>query len=96
MDISDILQDLNSRSVDHDPFADDADIGGIGARDGQRSGQTDLQALTRAWVNERGASELLQYANDPPLSSLLFFNHTQYELEKMADAFARLDGPKMD
>ena len=70
MDISDILQDLNSRSIDHDPFADDADIGGIGARDGQRSGQTDLQALTRAWVNERGASELLQYANDPPLSSL--------------------------
>ena len=70
MDITDILQDLNSRSVDHDPFADDADIGGIAARDGQRSGQADLQALTRAWVNERGASELLQYANDPPLSSL--------------------------
>ncbi|TVY15215.1 DNA replication complex GINS protein SLD5 [Lachnellula arida] len=44
MDISDILQDLNR---DRDPFADDD------YDDGRPSGQTDLQALTRAWINER-------------------------------------------
>lgn len=68
MDISDILQDLNSRSVDHDPFADDEDVHGLGARGGQHSGQADLQALTRAWINERGATELLPYVNTPHLS----------------------------
>ncbi|TVY87128.1 DNA replication complex GINS protein, partial [Lachnellula willkommii] len=57
MDISDILQDLNR---DRDPFADDD------YDDGRPSGQTDLQALTRAWINERGAAELLPYAPHPP------------------------------
>lgn len=52
MDISDILQGLGSRPVDRDPFAADR---------GQQPGQADLQALTRAWVNERGATELLPY-----------------------------------
>jgi GINS complex subunit 4 len=58
MDISDILQDLNSRSLAHDPFADsNGDVYGSGRA--QASGQADLQALTRAWINERGATELL-------------------------------------
>ena len=56
MDISDILQDLNARHLDRDPFADGDDY-----NDGRPSGQEDLQALTRAWVNERGAVELLPY-----------------------------------
>lgn len=67
MDISDILQDLNSRHLNRDPFAEDGD--GYG-EDGQHSGQADLQALTRAWVNERGAAELLPYAFDFPSPSL--------------------------
>jgi GINS complex subunit 4 len=54
MDISDILQDLNRDRV---PFTEDDDY-----NDGRPSGQTDLQALTRAWVSERGAAELLPYA----------------------------------
>jgi len=55
MDISDILQGLSSR---RDPFAEDGDDSFEGGR-GQGSGQADLQALTRAWVNERGTAELL-------------------------------------
>ena len=51
-DISDILEGLNR---DHDPFATD------NYDDGRPSGQADLQALTRAWVNERGTVELLGY-----------------------------------
>ena len=54
MDISDILQDLNARHLDRDPFTADDDY-----NNGRPSGQADLQALTRAWVNERGAVELL-------------------------------------
>lgn len=57
MDISDILQGLGSRSGDRNPFAEDHDD--PFADRGQPSGQADLQALTRAWVNERGAAELL-------------------------------------
>ncbi len=58
MDISDILEGLDSHHYDRDPFAD---LGGdnSGMR---RSGQADLQALTRVWVNERGTTELLPYA----------------------------------
>jgi GINS complex subunit 4 len=56
-DISDILNDV---SRNNDPFADDA----YASTSGTYSGQADLQALTRAWVNERGAAELLPYA--PP------------------------------
>jgi GINS complex subunit 4 len=52
MDISDILQDLNARHLDRDLFADGDDY-----NDGRPSGQADLQALTRAWVNEHGAVE---------------------------------------
>jgi len=58
MDISDILQGLGSRPADRDHFADDDPFA---ADRGQQSGQADLQALTRAWVNERGAAELLAY-----------------------------------
>jgi GINS complex subunit 4 len=59
MDISDILEGINTRSLDHDPFADnDGDAYGLGSR-GQAFEQADLQALTRAWVNERGTAELL-------------------------------------
>ena len=54
MDISDILRDLNQN---RDPFGE-----GGGYDDGQPSGQADLQALTRAWVNERGTVDLLSYA----------------------------------
>lgn len=56
MDISDILQDLNARHLERDPFAENGDSFGAG---GRASGQADLQGLTRAWVNERGATELL-------------------------------------
>lgn len=60
MDISDILQGLESRNS-NDPFADlDNDLGS-----GRKSGQADLQALTRAWVNERGTPELLPYVSPP-------------------------------
>lgn len=60
MDITDILQDLNARHLDRGPFAEGDDDFGLG--NGRPSGQADLQALTRAWVNERGATELLPYA----------------------------------
>jgi len=53
-DISDILNDV---SRNNDPFADD----GSASTTGTLSGQADLQALTRAWVNERGTTELLSY-----------------------------------
>jgi len=56
MDISDILQDLNARHLERDSFAENGDSFGAG---GRASGQADLQGLTRAWVNERGATELL-------------------------------------
>jgi GINS complex subunit 4 len=58
MDISDILQGLGSRPSNHDPFAEDHDDP-FGEDREQQSGQADLQALTRAWVNERGTTELL-------------------------------------
>lgn len=64
MDISDILEDLN-----RDPFDDNYD-------GGKPSGQADLQALTRAWVNERGTTDLLQYAYlyaNPILHQLLLY-----------------------
>ncbi|KUJ18630.1 GINS complex, Sld5 component [Mollisia scopiformis] len=60
MDISDILQDLNTRHLDRDPFAENGDDYG----EDEQSGQADLQALTRAWVNERGAAELLPWPKD--------------------------------
>ena len=65
MDISDILKGLNARHLDRDPFADDGDD----FADGRPSGQADLQALTRAWINERGAVELIPYTPSPQLSS---------------------------
>lgn len=54
-DISDILDDLS-----RDPFNAAYD-GSYASAEGGRlhSGQEDLQALTRAWINERGAAELL-------------------------------------
>jgi GINS complex subunit 4 len=58
MAISDILQGLGSRPAERDPFAEDLDDP-FAADRGQQSGQADLQALTRTWVNERGAAELL-------------------------------------
>jgi GINS complex subunit 4 len=58
MDISDILQGLGSRPGDRHPFVNDDDDP-FAADGGQQSGQADLQALTRAWVNERGTTELL-------------------------------------
>jgi hypothetical protein len=63
MDISDILQGLGSLPSNHDPFAEDLDDPFSADRE-QHSGQADLQALTRAWVNERGTGELLLY-DDP-------------------------------
>jgi GINS complex subunit 4 len=64
MDISDILQGLSSRPANRDPFAEDHDDP-FADEKGQQSGQADLQALTRAWVNERGAAELLAYGSPP-------------------------------
>lgn len=68
-DISDILDDV---SRDHrDPFAEyDAQYRSAG-RGGIHSGQADLQALTRAWINERGTAELLPYSAPPsPISHI--------------------------
>ncbi|KAG0650760.1 DNA replication complex GINS SLD5 [Hyphodiscus hymeniophilus] len=56
-DISDILNDV---SRNNDPFAEDL----YAPRSVTQSGQADLQALTRAWVNERGAAELLPWPKD--------------------------------
>jgi GINS complex subunit 4 len=53
-DISDILAD-----VSRDPFAEYDEIYASADRGRLHSGQADLQALTRAWVNERGTAELL-------------------------------------
>jgi GINS complex subunit 4 len=66
MDISDILRDLNGPDLNHDdPFSDNPPL----RKNGLHPGQADLQALTRAWVNERGATELLPYARmDVPYS----------------------------
>ena len=50
-DISDILNDVDR----NDPYSD----GAYNSTLGIRSGQADLQVLTRTWVNERGAAELL-------------------------------------
>jgi GINS complex subunit 4 len=55
MDISDILRDLNTPDLTRDPFAE------LDVNNGLHSGQADLQALTRAWINERGTVELLPY-----------------------------------
>jgi GINS complex subunit 4 len=51
-DISDILNDVsrNDGLFEDDPFA---------SQHGIEPGQADLEALTRAWINERGAPELL-------------------------------------
>ena len=62
MDINDILQDLNTQHLerDDDPFAENRFTS-----NGRNTGQEDLQALTRAWVNERGTTELLPYVPFP-------------------------------
>ncbi len=70
MDISDILQGLGSHPADRDPFAEDYDDLFSAGR-GHQSGQADLQALTRAWVNERGAAELLPYFPSTPLQNII-------------------------
>ncbi|PBP27714.1 DNA replication complex gins protein sld5 [Diplocarpon rosae] len=62
MDISDILQDLNARHLDRDPLAEGDNDFGLGS--GRPSGQADLQAITRAWINERGAADLLPWPKD--------------------------------
>lgn len=54
MDIDDILREF--AAPNRDLFSEDNSSSGL------PSGQADLQALTRAWVNERGATELLPYA----------------------------------
>jgi len=58
-DIADILADV-SRDP-QDPFADYDALYDSTGRGGTHSGQRDLQELTRAWVNERGTTELLRY-----------------------------------
>lgn len=55
-DISDILAD-----VSRDPFAEYDETYASADKGRLQPGQADLQALTRAWVNERGAAELLPY-----------------------------------
>lgn len=55
MDIDDILRDVD-RGSDGDIFAAGLESA-YGARD---SPEADLQALTRAWVNERGSPEVLE------------------------------------
>lgn len=58
MDISDILRELNAPHLNRDPFASSSPSNGL------HPGQADLQALTRAWINERGATELLPYVQN--------------------------------
>lgn len=61
-DIADILNDVSRNP--RDPFADyDAQYASAG-RSRIQSGQADLQALTRAWINERGTAELLPWPRD--------------------------------
>jgi GINS complex subunit 4 len=67
-DISDIL---NGLSHDYDPFSDDH----YDSSSGTHSGQADLQALTRAWVNERGAAELLPYVPSAHLPLIVSYNY---------------------
>ncbi|KAI0997947.1 hypothetical protein K3495_g10243 [Podosphaera aphanis] len=58
MEISDILSDLDSRHQERVPYNEndlESNKGGEAA---------DLQALTRAWVNERGTKELLAWPRD--------------------------------
>ncbi len=66
MDISDILDGLNAPHLARDPFAEDSYD-----PDKQNSGEADLQALTRVWVNERGAAELLPCVFTTILNSFL-------------------------
>ncbi|TVY45075.1 DNA replication complex GINS protein [Lachnellula subtilissima] len=80
MDISDILQDLNR---DRDPFDDDD------YNDGQPSGQTDLQDLTRAWINERGAAELLPYPKDNLIERAT--NRIKAQIEKVEEMTGDMD-----
>lgn len=56
-DISDILNDVSRNA--RDPFAAYDDRYASAGRGGIHPGQADLQALTRAWINERGTAELL-------------------------------------
>lgn len=64
VDIDDILQDLDRPEQDFDPFNGEAHLGNSGYISRQLfSGEADLQALTRAWVNEKGAGELLPYVS---------------------------------
>lgn len=60
-DISDILAD-----VSRDPFAEYDETYASADKGRLHPGQADLQALTRAWINERGAAELLPYEPPPP------------------------------
>jgi GINS complex subunit 4 len=65
-DISDILDE-----VSRDPFDAYDEIYASTDRGKLHPGQADLQALTRAWVNERGAAELLPYETPFPLTHSL-------------------------
>ncbi|RDL29935.1 putative SLD5 Part of GINS, replication multiprotein complex [Venustampulla echinocandica] len=58
MDISDILRDLDHHA--EDPFAAHEED----YSPSQPSGEADLQSLTRAWINERGTTELLPWPQD--------------------------------
>ena len=73
-DIDDILNEVSRNA--RDPFADFDEAYASAAGGRLHSGQAALQALTRAWVNERGAAELLSYVSHlPPLvNSLTHYN----------------------
>lgn len=60
MDIDDILRDLQPQ----DPLARNG-------HSSRNTGQADLQALTRAWVNERSSPELLTQVSLPHQPRLL-------------------------
>jgi GINS complex subunit 4 len=77
MDIDDILH-----SVDHDPLSSSSSYGG-------HTGQADLRALTRAWVAERCAPDLLPY----PASGLIerVSSRIKQQIERVEELTGAMD-----
>ncbi|POS87343.1 hypothetical protein EPUL_003357 [Erysiphe pulchra] len=62
MDISDILDQFDSSNVNNlVPYDENLFEQAVGT---EPSGEEDLRALTRAWVNERATTELLEWPQD--------------------------------
>ncbi|KAG9228441.1 hypothetical protein BJ875DRAFT_240414 [Amylocarpus encephaloides] len=82
MDISDILLGL---SRTHDPLAEDDSQ----YEDDLGSGQADLQALTRAWINERATIELLSWPKDGLIERVI--DRVKAQIEKVEELTGDMD-----